>query len=84
VQGVFFRKYTSEKARSLGLRGYCENIEDGKAVVGELESESLEALNTMIRWLKETGSPKSRIDKLDLREIKTIEKGQFKSFDIRK
>ena len=25
VQGVFFRKFTNEKARSLGLRGWVKN-----------------------------------------------------------
>jgi len=29
VQGVFFRKYTKEKADSLGIRGYVFNHDSG-------------------------------------------------------
>ena len=32
VQGVFFRKFTNEKAESLGLRGWVKNTRQGKLI----------------------------------------------------
>lgn len=34
--GVFFRKYTQQKAKSLGLRGWCTNTDYG-TVKGKIE-----------------------------------------------
>ena len=32
VQGVFFRKFTNEKAESLGLRGWVKNTRQGQLI----------------------------------------------------
>ena len=35
-------------------------------------------------WLKNTGSPKSRIDRTSLKELRPIEKSEFPDFKIRR
>ncbi len=50
VQGVNFRYYTCEQARSLGLRGYVHNCDDGTVqVVAEGDTEQVQSL---LRWLR--------------------------------
>ncbi len=81
VQGVFFRKHTKKHADRLNLRGWVRNAEDG-SVEGQLEGE---AVAEMKRWLAETGSPKSRIDKFAFSNEKSISEYTFEEkFVIRK
>uniref|UniRef100_A0A1A9WG49 acylphosphatase n=1 Tax=Glossina brevipalpis TaxID=37001 RepID=A0A1A9WG49_9MUSC len=61
VQRVFFRKYTANKAKDLGLHGWCKNSLDG-SVKGQMEGTQQE-LNNMKCWLQNKGSPKSRIER---------------------
>eukprot|EP00898_Chlorokybus_atmophyticus_P003008 jgi/Chlat1/3708/Chrsp251S03862 len=61
VQGVFFRNYTVDKARELGLVGYVMNAPDG-TVKGEVQGDTRN-LAVMKQWLQTEGSPQSRIDK---------------------
>ena len=65
VQGVFFRKYTQAKARDLGLRGWCDNMKSG-TVKGEAAGDQ-QALDAFKDWLRNTGSPKSKIQKAEFR-----------------
>jgi len=64
VQGVWFRKYTQEKAQSLGLKGFVMNLPNGKVYV-EVESNNLENLKKFIQWLS-TGSPLSKVEKVEI------------------
>ncbi|KAK9500598.1 hypothetical protein O3M35_001836 [Rhynocoris fuscipes] len=82
VQGVFFRKYTQEKARQLGLYGFVQNNSDG-SVSGVLEGDEPK-VDIMMDWLQHTGSPASRIESAKFSEKKIIESSQYKSFDIRR
>nr|XP_022903586.1 acylphosphatase-2-like [Onthophagus taurus] len=82
VQGVFFRKYTQQEAKKLGLTGWCMNTEKG-TVQGILEGDS-EKISQMKRWLEKTGSPSSRIDKAVFSNEKEAKSGQFSSFEIRR
>merc|ERR1719209_1282386 len=82
VQGVFFRKFTHQQATSLGLRGWVKNTKT-QTVVGQLEGEG-EKVAQMQVWLKETGSPKSRIDKVVFSNRKEIDQNTFKTFEIRR
>eukprot|EP00270_Netrium_digitus_P000942 TRINITY_DN1106_c0_g1_i1.p1 TRINITY_DN1106_c0_g1~~TRINITY_DN1106_c0_g1_i1.p1 ORF type:complete len:108 (+),score=26.24 TRINITY_DN1106_c0_g1_i1:31-324(+) len=66
VQGVFFRRYTEQKALSLGLVGWCRNTSRG-TVEGVVEGD-VEKLQEMKKWLTYEGSPYSRIDKFSVRE----------------
>ncbi len=78
VQGVWFRKYTQEAARSFGVMGFVENALDGSVYV-EAEGSPME-LNRFLDWL-EKGSPMSRVDKVIHREGETI---GFSTFEIRR
>ncbi|KAI3382177.1 hypothetical protein SNEBB_002026 [Seison nebaliae] len=61
VQGVFFRKHTQKKAKSLAVNGWIMNTNNG-TVKGQLEGNRA-AVNIMKEWLRSEGSPKSKIDK---------------------
>lgn len=61
VQGVFFRKYTQEKARELGLEGWVRNCSDGRVETVVMGDE--EALLAFEKWLWQ-GSPDSKVLKI--------------------
>lgn len=65
VQGVFFRKYTRDKANQIGdLRGYVRNARDGSVeIVAEGEKIRIECL---VNWCKSEGSPWSRIQRVEV------------------
>ena len=62
VQGVFFRAFTEERARELGLNGYVRNLirEGVVEVVAEGERNCLERL---LNYLK-TGPPAAKVTKI--------------------
>jgi len=82
VQGVYFRKHTKGKADELGVHGWVMNTKEG-TVVGEAEGTK-EKLDAMKTFLSTKGSPKSRIDKCDIKDRKEVEKAKYSSFDIRR
>ena len=62
VQGVWFRKYTLDSARDIGVVGMVKNLVDGTVLV------NASGKNENIRKFKElleNGSPNSRVDKID-------------------
>lgn len=77
VQGVWFRKYTKEKAESLKLKGFVQNMPDG-TVYTEAEG-SVHNLELFINWLY-TGSPLSHVTEV-IAEPSPIQ--GFLSFEIR-
>ncbi|XP_042231598.1 acylphosphatase-2-like isoform X1 [Homarus americanus] len=81
VQGVFFRKYTQKKAKELALRGWCRNT-NGGTVSGLLEGQR-DRVETMKNWLQKTGSPSSRIDKVEFKNEKEIQEYTFKHFSVK-
>ncbi len=62
VQGVWFRKYTMEKALALGLKGFVKNEPDGSVYI-EAESHQSDILDLFTNWLYE-GSPLSKVEKV--------------------
>jgi len=58
VQGVWFRKYTKEKAEVLGLKGYVKNEVNNNVYI-EVEG-TIDVLTKFIEWLHE-GSPFSNV-----------------------
>lgn len=82
VQGVFFRKYTHEKASDLGLTGWVMNDPSG-SVIGEAEG-SADKMREFKTFLRTKGSPKCRIDSATFAEEKELASRQFSAFDIRK
>uniref|UniRef100_A0A6U3NJQ1 acylphosphatase n=1 Tax=Ditylum brightwellii TaxID=49249 RepID=A0A6U3NJQ1_9STRA len=93
VQGVFFRKYTKQKAHSLHLLGWVKNTPNG-TVKGEVvlpahKKDDTEALKEMRRWLQYVGSPKSRISGVNLtvlmtQDVDNIRKETNSMFEIRR
>ena len=77
VQGVWFRKYTFQKAQDLGLKGFVENDLDGSVSI-EAEGD-LKQLDQFINWLYR-GSPLSKVSSVDY-EKRAIE--NYNAFEVR-
>lgn len=72
VQGVFFRKYTVDKANELSLKGFVRNEPNGD-VYCEAEGEE-HMLKQFVQWCHQ-GSPMSKVT-----EVKVME-GALNHFD---
>lgn len=78
VQGVFFRDYTSRRARELGITGYVRNLTGGTVEVkAEGERKKLEELITYLK----IGPPRARVEKVDINWSEYI--GNYPHFNIR-
>jgi acylphosphatase len=65
VQGVFFRDWTVEAARAIGVSGWVRNCPDGSVeVYAAGEADLVERFTDRLR----EGSPASRVDRIDARE----------------
>lgn len=63
VQGVFYRKETQKKAKSLNLLGWVRNLSDGRV---ELVAQGDEALiDELIAWLYK-GPVMARVDSVEI------------------
>ena len=62
VQGVFYRDWTVETARSLGLAGWVRNLADG-TVEAHLEGDA-GALRTMFAAMHE-GPPRAEVARIE-------------------
>ena len=80
VQGVWFRKFTHEKANKLGLYGYVTNQNDGSVFI-EVTGEK-QKLDMFVHWLQYKGSPLSKVT--DVQIIKLNTEKQFNSFEIKR
>ncbi|MCA1795934.1 MAG: acylphosphatase [Desulfuromonadaceae bacterium] len=78
VQGVGYRAFTADTARSLGLCGWVRNLLDGsvEALFEGDEDKVQQALNAC-----RTGPPRARVEHISM-DISHSE-GEFRSFDIR-
>ena len=77
VQGVFFRAWTRNQARQLGLGGWVRNVSDGRVeVMAQGPDHVLEAFQ---RRLGE-GPPMSRVDGVDVTYQEAD--GPFPGFEI--
>ena len=62
VQGVWFRKYTLDSAREIGVVGMVKNLVDGTVLVNVSgKDENLRKFKELL----ENGSPNSRVDRID-------------------
>ena len=77
VQGVWFRKYTCNEAKRMGLKGFVKN-EVNNSVYIEVEGNSRQ-LNKFLQWLYK-GSP---LSKVSLVEYKRGELKHYQTFEIR-
>ena len=78
VQGVYYRKFTSQRLQRMGVFGYIRNLPDGKVEV-VVDPRGVD-LDSILLALKE-GSPMSRVDNIEYEVIDTNE--QFSGFEIR-
>jgi len=62
VQGVWFRASTREHAVALELRGYANNLRDGRVEVLAAGDEA--AIERLAQWLRH-GPPNARVDRLE-------------------
>ena len=62
VQGVFYRGWSAESARALGLRGWVRNRTDG--TVEMLVEGEAAAVDTFIARCRQ-GPPSARVDRID-------------------
>jgi acylphosphatase len=77
VQGVFFRAWARDEARSLGVSGWVRNCDDG-AVEAHLEGDP-EAVGEMIELMRE-GPPSAEVH--DFR-VETADPEGLGSFEVR-
>ena len=66
VQGVFYRDWTAETARALGVAGWVRNLPDG-TVEAHLEGDA-EAVAQMIAAMRD-GPPHARVEWIGQREV---------------
>jgi acylphosphatase len=78
VQGVSFRYYTMQEARSLGLTGWVRNLWDGRVEV--LLDGDEDAVKQMVEWCKR-GPPSADVEDVEITwEESTTE---FNNFRVR-
>ncbi|RWS23237.1 acylphosphatase-1-like protein, partial [Leptotrombidium deliense] len=73
-------QYTAEKAKELGLRGWCMNTKQG-TVSGIIQGER-SAVDQMKEWLKNVGSPQSKIEKCNFSNEREIPAYEFNDFSV--
>lgn len=66
VQGVFFRASAHQQALGLGLRGYAQNLADGRVEV--LAIGAPDAIESLANWLSH-GPPMARVERLERETI---------------
>jgi acylphosphatase len=74
VQGVFFRAWTREQARDLGITGWVRNCSDG-SVAAHVQGEA-EAVNRLIALMR-NGPSGARVDDLNVDEAEAEELSGF-------
>jgi acylphosphatase len=77
VQGVFFRAWTREQARDLGITGWVRNCIDG-SVAAHVQGEA-EAVDRLIALMR-NGPSGARVDDLNVDEA---EPEELSSFEVR-
>ncbi|XP_027872352.1 acylphosphatase-2-like isoform X1 [Xiphophorus couchianus] len=81
VQGVCFRMYTEDQGRALGLGGWVKNTRQG-TVIGQIQGPA-QRVNSMKLWLKNVGSPSSRIDRAVFSNERDVSKLEVQGFSTR-
>jgi acylphosphatase len=78
VQGVAYRYYMEKMARSLNLKGWVRNTEDGR-VEAVIEGED-DSVNAMIEWCRK-GPPAAKVSHVEVRDELSME--NFNGFKIK-
>lgn len=70
VQGVFFRNWTADRARTLGVTGWVRNRRDGSVeLLAFGPDEAVESLLAACR----TGPPAAKVERIDVEIAETEE-----------
>jgi len=77
VQGVFFRAWTADEARTLHLAGWVRNCADG-SVEAHIEGER-EAIGELIELIRE-GPPDARVENI---EVEATDLEGLSDFEVR-
>ena len=77
VQGVWFRKYTVNKAKDLGIKGFVKNESEPTVYIEAIGAE--EALEKFLEWLH-IGSPLSKVESV---HFEVGEMQDFTAFTVR-
>ncbi|NOS89356.1 MAG: acylphosphatase [Methylococcaceae bacterium] len=78
VQGVYFRVFTRNKAKQLGINGYAKNLADGRVeIVAHAPAANVQQL---IDWCHK-GPITARVDHVEWIELEVDE--QMATFEIR-
>uniref|UniRef100_UPI00398F293D acylphosphatase-1-like n=1 Tax=Pristiophorus japonicus TaxID=55135 RepID=UPI00398F293D len=80
VQGVFFRKHTQKEAQRRGVVGWVRNTPRG-TVQGQLQGAE-GPMRAVQAWLRDTGSPKSQIERAEFSNQKRIQRRDYTDFQI--
>lgn len=79
VKGVYYRAFTSQRAKSLGLRGFVRNLPSMNAV--EIQAEGpKDKLEQLVSQL-EVGPPEAVVEQIDVNWSPFT--GQFSNFEVR-
>ncbi len=78
VQGVWYRKFTEERAKDLGIKGWVKNTFDGNVLVMAQGHEP--EMETFIDFLR-IGPPLARVNKIS--KVKMITLNDFDNFTIK-
>ncbi len=68
VQGVFFRAWTQQQARELGVNGWVRNCADG-SVEAHLEGDEA-AVKALVQRMHE-GPPSAVVERVEVEEIES-------------
>ncbi len=66
VHGVFFRAWTQQQARELGVSGWVRNAEDG-SVEAHLEGDEA-AVKALIQRMHE-GPPSAEVERVEVEQV---------------
>jgi acylphosphatase len=70
------------QAQELGIVGFCKNTPEG-TVVGTIQGPEGE-IAVMKKWLTTTGSPRSKIERVEFSDERKIDAVEYESFGIDK
>ena len=76
VQGVWFRRYTLEKAQQLQLKGTVKNTTDGDVFIVATGTE--DQIADFVEWCW-MGSPKSKVTSVTVEDIQLM---RFEGFEV--
>jgi acylphosphatase len=77
VQGVGFRYYTREMAKSLSIKGFVRNLPDGSVYIDAQGSN--DALETFIQWCR-SGPSRASVERIEFTYQETTD---FVNFVVR-